>query len=70
LLVTIGDPAAAVDIYNRLLELRIRADEEVDVRLLLARRFAATGQGEMAREQAKRILAISPSNLEAQRLLQ
>jgi hypothetical protein len=70
LLVAIGDPAAAVDVYNRLLALHIRADEEVDVRLLLARRFSATGHEEMAREQAKRILAISPSNLEAQRLLQ
>jgi hypothetical protein len=68
-LVTIGDPQAAVDVYNELLKLHIPTDEEVDVRLLLARRFAATGQAELAREQAKRILAIAPSNLEAQRLL-
>ena len=70
LLATIGDAEGAVDAYMNLLTLHIPADEELDVRLLLARRFSTTGRGELAREQAKRILAIAPSNLEAQRLLQ
>lgn len=70
LLATVGDAEGAVDAYTKLLALRIPADEEIDVRLILARRFSATGRGELAREQAKRVLAIAPLNLEAQRLLQ
>jgi hypothetical protein len=70
LLATIGDPESAADVYSNLLQLHVATDEEIDVRLLLARRFAATGRSELAREQAKSILAIAPSNLEAQRLLQ
>jgi len=69
LLATIGDPEGAVDAYTKLLALPIAKDEEIDARLLLARRFAATGRGELAREQARRVLALAPLNLEAQRLL-
>jgi hypothetical protein len=69
LLATLGDPEAAVDAYSTLLTLHLATDEEVDVRLLLARRFAATGRAELAREQARAILAIAPTNSEAQRLL-
>jgi hypothetical protein len=70
LLATVGDAEGAVDAYTKLLALHIPADDEIDVRLLLARRFSTTGRGELAREQARRILAIAPTNLEAQRLLQ
>jgi len=69
LLATIGDPEGAVDAYTKLLALPIAKDEEIDVRLLLARRFSATGRSELAREQARRVLALAPLNLEAQRLL-
>jgi hypothetical protein len=69
LLATVGDAEGAVDAYTNLLELGILADEEIDIRLLLARRFSGTGRNEQAREQARRILAIAPQNLEAQRLL-
>ena len=70
LLATVGDAEGAVDAYTKLLALRIRTDEELDVRLLLARRYSATGRAELAREQARRILAIAPKNVEALRLLQ
>jgi len=69
LLATAGDAEGAVDAYTKLLALGIRTDEEIDVRLLLARRYSATGRSELAREQAERVLSISPGNLEAQRLL-
>ncbi len=70
LLATVGDAEGAVDAYTKLLALPIPTDEEIDVRLLLARRFSTTGRDELAREQARRVLAIAPSNLEAQRMLQ
>ena len=69
LLATIGDPEGAVEVYTKLLELPIASEDEIEVRLLLARRFAATGRSAMAREQAQRILTLAPSNLEAQGLL-
>jgi hypothetical protein len=68
LLATIGDPEGAVEVYAKLLELPIATEDEIDIRLLLARRFAATGRSAMAREQAQRILTLAPSNLEAQGL--
>lgn len=70
LLATVGDPEGALEAYTKLLALRIRTDEELDVRLLLARRYSATGRAELARVQAKRILAIAPGNVEALSLLQ
>jgi hypothetical protein len=69
LLATVGDAEGAVDAYTKLLALGIRTDEEIDVRLLLARRYSTTGRSELAREQARRVLAIAPTNLEAQELL-
>jgi hypothetical protein len=69
LLATVGDAEGAVDAYTKLLALHIPTDQEVEVRLILARRFSTTGRGELAREQARRILTIAPENLEAQRLL-
>lgn len=69
LLATVGDAEGAVEAYTKLLELGVPTEEEIETRLLLARRFSGTGRIELAREQARRILAIAPSNLEAQRLL-
>jgi hypothetical protein len=69
-LATVGSNELAVTVYLKLLELGIAADEEVDVRLLLARHFASTGQRALAQEQARRILAINPENAEARRWLQ
>jgi tetratricopeptide (TPR) repeat protein len=69
LLATVGDPKGAEEAYLKLLELGVTAGEEIETRLLLARRFAATGRIEQARDQARRILTIDPSNQEAQGLL-
>ncbi len=69
LLATVGDAEGAVDAYTKLLALGIPSDEELEVRLILARRFAATGRSGLAREQAERILEIAPGHLEAQGLL-
>ena len=69
-LATIDDPEGAVSAYENLLTLGVAPEEEVDVRLLLARRFAATGRLERARVEARRILTIAPQNGEAQKLLQ
>jgi hypothetical protein len=69
LLATLGDADGATEAYQFLLTLGIRSDDEVDVRLILARRFAGTGRMEQARDQARRVLAIAPANVEAQNLL-
>ena len=53
----------------KLLELGVAVDEEVDVRLLLARYFASTGRIAQAQEQARRILELNPGNAEAQQLV-
>lgn len=68
-LATIGSAEAAVHAYLVLLDLGIPRDDEVDVRLLLARHFAGTGRRSEAEEQARRILAIDPDNGEAQSLV-
>jgi hypothetical protein len=70
LLATLDDPEGAVEAYTNLLSLHIPTGEEVDVRLILARRFSATGRTELARDQARRILALAPGNGEASRWLQ
>jgi hypothetical protein len=70
LLVTLDDPEGAVGIYEKLLALGVMADEEIDIRLRLAKRFAVTGRTERAHEEARRVLALAPSNLEAQKLLE
>ena len=69
LLATADDAEGAVEIYTRLLELGIPARDELEVRLLLARRFASTGRLDQAREQSRRILAIDPENAEVLKLL-
>jgi Flp pilus assembly protein TadD len=55
--------------YLRLVDLNISTGEEVDRRLLIARYYASTGRLSEASEQARRILAIDPSNADAQSLL-
>ena len=70
ILATFGDAEGAVDAYRKVLELNLPAADEIDVRLILARRFAGTGRLDEAREQARRVLALAPGNLEAQQLLQ
>lgn len=69
LLATLGDADGATEAYEILLTLGIPHADEIDVRLILARRFAGTGRMEQARDQARRVLAIAPTNLEAQNLL-
>ena len=69
LLATVNDADGATEAYTKLLELGIPSSDEIDVRLILARRFAATGRIEEAKEQSRRILAIDPRNAEAQKLL-
>jgi len=68
-LATVGSYEPAVAAYLKLLELGVAVDEEVDVRLLLARHFASTGRLAQAQEQARRILELNPGNAEAQQLL-
>ena len=68
-LATVGSAEPAVRAYLKLLELGIVADDEVQVRLLLARHFAATGRTAEAQEQARRILAFNPEQPEARALL-
>ncbi len=68
-LATVGSYEPAVAAYLKLLELGVAVDEEVDVRLLLARHFASTGRLVQAQEQARRILELNPENAEAQQLL-
>jgi hypothetical protein len=68
-LATVGSYEPAVAAYQKLLELGVAVDEEVDVRLLLARHFASTGRIAQSQEQARRILELNPGNAEAQRLL-
>jgi len=70
LLATFDDAEGAVEIYGKLLELGVAPEEEIDIRLRLARRFAETGRVERAREEARRVLALAPSNLEARKLLE
>lgn len=65
--VGLGEPAVAA--YLRLVDLNIPAKEEVERRVLIARYFASTGHLSQAQEQAHKILAIDPSNAEAQKLL-
>ncbi len=67
---TIGSLEPAVTAYLKLVDLGIPAGEEIDDRLLLARYFAKTGRVDLAREQARRILAIDPAQSEARTLLQ
>ena len=69
LLATVDDAEGAVEAYTKLLELGIPARDELDVRLLLARRFASTGRIEQAREQSRRILEIDPGNAEVLKLV-
>lgn len=66
---SIGQTEAAVNAYSRLVELNISPDEQVQWRLLMGRYYAATGRLPQAAEQARRILAIDPSNADAQTLL-
>jgi hypothetical protein len=66
---TIGQTEAAVNAYSRLVDLNISRDEEVQWRLLIARYYASTSRLPQASEQARRILAIDPSNADAQALL-
>jgi hypothetical protein len=68
-LATVGLAEPAVAAYLRLVELNISDSEEVERRLLIAHYFASTGHQPQAQEQAHRILAIDPSNAEAQKLL-
>lgn len=68
-LATIGLAEPAVAAYLKLVELNISDQEEVDRRLLVAKYFASKGQIPQAQEQAHKILALDPSNTEAQRLL-
>ncbi len=65
LLATVGDADGATEAYLKLLELGVARDEEVEVRLILARRFAQTGRDDLARDQARRVLALDPGNTEA-----
>jgi tetratricopeptide (TPR) repeat protein len=65
----IGRTEDAVAAYLRLVDLNISTGEEVDRRLLIARYYASTGRLSEASEQARRILAIDPSNADAQSLL-
>ena len=69
LLATVGDAEGAVEAYTKLLELGVPTADEIDTRLILARRFAGTGRIEQAKDQARRILAIDPGNAEALKLL-
>lgn len=66
---SIGRTEDAVNAYLRLVELNISQDEEVEWRLLIARYYAATSRLPQASEQARKILAIDPSNTDAQALL-
>lgn len=66
---TIGAAGPAVAAYLKLVDLGIAPGEEVERRLLLARYFAANGRRTDAQEQARRILAIDPANVEATNLL-
>jgi len=70
LLATVGDAEGAAETWAKLLELGVPTNEEIDIRLRLARYFSGTGRIERAREEARRILAIAPSNHEAKKLLQ
>ena len=69
LLATLGDADGATEAYEKLLTLGIRRDDEIDVRLILARRFASIGQVDRAADQARRILALDAANGEAKKLL-
>jgi len=69
LLATLGDAEGAVEAYRKVLELDVPAADEIDVRLILARRFAGTGRLDEARDQARRVLVLAPGNLEARQLL-
>jgi tetratricopeptide (TPR) repeat protein len=69
ILATLGSYDQAVTAYLKLLELGVAAEDEVEVRLRLARYFTSTGRTAQAQEQARRILAIDPDNAEARRLL-
>jgi hypothetical protein len=66
---SIGQTETAVNAYLRLVDLNISQDEEVQWRLLIARYYASTARLPQASEQARRILAIDPSNTDAQSLL-
>ena len=68
-LATVGLAEPAVAAYLKLVELNISDKEEVERRLLIGRYFASTGHVPQAQEQAHKILAIDPSNAEAQKLL-
>jgi hypothetical protein len=68
LLATVGDADGAAETYTTLLTMPIPSRDEIDVRTLLARRYAATGRMDEARSQARRILALDPANAEAQKL--
>jgi tetratricopeptide (TPR) repeat protein len=65
----IGRTDAAVAAYLRLVDLNIPTDEEVDRRLLIGQYYASTGRLAEASEQARRILAIDPSNADAKALI-
>jgi hypothetical protein len=62
---TVGAAQPAIDAYLRLLELGLPQAQEIDTRLLLARFFAGRGRQADAQEQARRILALDPDNMEA-----
>ena len=66
---TIGLSEPAVAAYLRLVDLNISEKEEIERRMLIARYFASAGHIPQAQEQAHKILAIDPSNAEAQRIL-
>jgi tetratricopeptide (TPR) repeat protein len=66
---SIGRHEEAVNAYLRLADLNISQDEEVEWRLLAARYYASTSRLQQASEQARKILAIDPSNADAQSLL-
>jgi hypothetical protein len=70
LLATVNDADGATEVYTKLLELGIPSTDELEVRLILARRFAATGRLDEAKAQSRRILAIDPGNAEARKLLE
>ena len=69
LLATIGDPEGAAEQFTRVLELGVPVAEEIDIRLRLARFFAATGRAERARAELTRVLALAPDNREAREML-